>query len=125
MVAVGLQLDCNFNKIGINMKKIILFLVFSSGLFANAANEGFFSQDDKQAHMAVSTLTAGVATLFFEKNGFSESESSWLGWAASMFVGVAKEVYDQKNGGEFDMKDIAADGIGAALGSFVVVKYKF
>lgn len=104
------------------MKILILVLILSKGLLAN---DNFFNQNDKQGHIAISAMTASISSLIYSKNGYSERTSFWLGLATSMLVGVAKEVYDQNNGGKFDMKDILADGIGASLGSFVVFKANF
>lgn len=39
-----------------------------------------------------------------------------FGAAVAMAVGVAKEVYDSKRGGEFDWLDIAADVVGTLCG---------
>jgi hypothetical protein len=64
---------------------------------------------DRVQHAALSAtlgLAAGLAT-----------ERPWAGFGVAFGLGLAKEVRDRRHGG-FDVVDLAADGIGAALGAW-------
>jgi putative lipoprotein len=65
---------------------------------------------DKPKHLAVSAAMAGA----FVAAGMSERQA----FAASLAVGLAKELHDSRRGGSgFSGKDLAADALGAYMGA--------
>lgn len=71
---------------------------------------------DKVLHFVACFIIVAVAFLFLGAipgNGFwaARLEALCIGVA----VGVGKELYDKKHGGEFDLQDLAADGVGCLL----------
>lgn len=72
--------------------------------------------EDKVLHCALSITMAATATVSFNLAGLDSP--ALLGFAASMAVGVAKELKDAftESGSGFSYKDLAADAVGSALG---------
>lgn len=58
-------------------------------------------------------IAAVVEILVCGVFGASKPFSGLVGWTAAMTVGVVKELYDKRKEGLFDMKDLAADAVGA------------
>ncbi len=104
------------------MKKIILSLIISTSLLS--AN--FFKEEDKQAHMAVTTIASIYGSLLAKKHGYSDTEAFWIGFGTAMVVGIAKEAYDEHSYGGWDNRDLLADAIGGVAGSSVsYIIYRF
>ena len=106
------------------MKKLILTLLLTTSMLS--AN--FFKEQDKQAHMAVTTLVGAVGHLMAKKHGYTDQEAFWVGVASALVVGVVKEAYDSREGGTgFSGMDMVANGIGGAVGSGTIYlfEYKF
>jgi len=101
------------------MKRILTLLIIASTLsFAN-----FFQEEDKQLHMGISVFVgmAGNA-LAKQEYGLSDNEAWWAGLISALVVGAIKEATDEK----FDWQDLAADGIGGAIGTtFTYTIYKW
>ena len=108
------------------MKKLLLSILAVMAIGQTLQAESFFQEDDKQLHMACTTLISFVAAGWASENGYTESEAFWIGFSSAMFIGVLKEAYDARDGGSgFDGRDLLADGIGASLGSFTITVWKF
>lgn len=45
----------------------------------------------------------------------------WAGIAVAVVLGIAKELYDAKTGGKFEIKDLLADLLGVAIATFIVL----
>lgn len=67
---------------------------------------------DKVMHLLACALIGALATAYLH--------SVVLGAIAAVVVGVLKEVYDVATGGQLDLGDIAADVVGAMLGSVLI-----
>ena len=65
---------------------------------------------DKIAHFAVCAFLALAFSCFLP---------IWASIPLTMVIGVAKELYDKKKTGLFDVKDIIADALGTATGAIV------
>jgi putative lipoprotein len=75
-----------------------------------------FVTTDKRKHFLAGMLIAFWVGLFF---------GAWWGVAASVAAGVGKEAYDSRPGGTgWDWMDIAADGVGTAVGLCVLLCVK-
>lgn len=93
------------------MKSLIAILLIT---FCATSYADDWTGDDKNKHFAGSAAMGVAATVVFK-----DSEHPVLyPFAATIAVGLAKEVYDEvKSGGSgFSYKDLAADALGAALG---------
>lgn len=88
---------------------LIIALLVVSG-FASADE---WTGEDKKQHFIGSAAMAAVASV-----AFKDSDHPVLyPFAASLSVGLAKELLDSTGGGSgFSYKDLAADALGAALG---------
>lgn len=71
---------------------------------------------DKYIHCIVSMIVASILMNILPFGGIAGFVSSVL---LAIAVGVAKELYDKKDYGQFDKKDIYADIIGAFLGALM------
>lgn len=90
---------------------VILLSVFSYG--------GFFQEDDKHKHMVYSVSFGAIGGLTCAKDswGLTKWEAVACGTAIGMIPGIIKEASDQHSYGGWDNRDLAADAIGAFLGS--------
>lgn len=72
--------------------------------------------EDKVLHFSLSAAMALLASVLFHSLHFSEYIA--CAFAASMLVGIAKELKDAMTeaGSGFSEKDLIADGLGSALG---------
>lgn len=67
---------------------------------------------DKVMHLLACALIGALATAYLH--------SVVLGAMAALVVGVLKKVYDMATGEKLDLGDIAADAVGAVLGSVLI-----
>jgi len=97
------------------MKKLVLVFMLTSSMFANS----FFQEEDKQMHIvATSAIGFTANAIAYKEYGLTAEQSFWVGVAAALTVGLAKELYDSRSGGTgFDSRDMLADGIGGVIGS--------
>ena len=101
------------------MKLLLALLISTSILSAN-----FFKEEDKQAHIAVTTLVSIIATEWAYEHGYTKTEAKWIGFGTAILVGLGKETYDSRDGGTgFDMRDMGANAIGGALGTFTLIRF--
>ena len=76
-------------------------------------------QQDKLLHAGgCYAISSSVAALVYDKTN-NKKKSLLYGFGISVLAGVAKEVYDIRCGNP-DVKDIAADIIGASLGVITI-----
>ena len=109
------------------MKKILLILLLTSGLFANDsqyndADKPFFKQRDNLAHI---TLNAGLCwwvTTTARNYGLSKTQAFLLGTGTGIAFGFFKESVVDKN---FDRTDMQSWAIGAATGAAGGVIWRF
>ena len=78
---------------------------------------------DKVAHFGVGYIAGSISSGITLIN--SNGKNEWLkaisvGTASGIILGTAKEVYDYKNNGPFDWKDLGATVLGSTLGSITV-----
>jgi uncharacterized protein YfiM (DUF2279 family) len=105
------------------MKRSLIVLILVMILICPTVRaEDRWSGADKLAHAGVSF---GLSTLaynaFREKAGMSDKAARVAAFAATMAVGLAKELIDDEVSG----KDLAADAAGAGLGAVVGIKFRF
>lgn len=105
------------------MKTLIMSISIVCLLSINAS-AGFFQEEDKQMHMKVSVPFGAVGGLICKKNyqGRGLALSGWkaiaCGTIIGMVPGLAKEAVDSRPGGSgWDNRDLAADALGAFIGS--------
>ncbi|MBS7334274.1 MAG: hypothetical protein KIG88_11825 [Weeksellaceae bacterium] len=78
---------------------------------------------DKLLHFAFSFIIMVVFDLAARLIGHDQSIP--LAAILTMFVGIAKELYDEKEGGLFDGWDLLADFIGVALAiAYIIFAFK-
>ena len=85
-----------------------------------------WTEEDKQAHMAVTGMVAAITTIIMRENGYTPTQAFATALAAGMVVGLGKELYDRKHGGEFSGADMMANFLGSLGGaSIITFTYKF
>lgn len=101
------------------MKHLFIVLILSIAALTHAAPFHFsehgesWNGQDKQKHFVGSVVMAGTISAY--------TDSPTKGFAASMAVGIAKELYDSKRAGGsgFSYKDLTADVLGSAVGAYI------
>ena len=91
---------------------IIFFMI------TNIASAQFIQQDKLLHAGGCYAISSSVSALVYDKTK-DRRKAILYGLTTSIFIGVAKEVYDIKHGNP-DIKDIAADVIGAGLGVITI-----
>lgn len=71
----------------------------------------FINQEDKQKHFIVSLLLVLFFSFFL---------NIWSSVIVSTMIGLLKEVWDEFFGSGFCVKDLVANGLGIAVGIFIV-----
>ena len=87
------------------MKKILLLLALTSGLFA--------IEEDKQKHIGATAGIALVTSAIVSQYDYTPTEVFWISLGTALAVGLAKELSDD----EFSGGDLAADALGGTLGA--------
>ena len=67
---------------------------------------------DKWAHFFASAFLVFAVSHFWP---------FWAGIAVAVVLGTAKELYDAKTGGKFEIKDLLADLLGVAIATLIVL----
>ena len=91
---------------------IIFFMI------TNIASAQFIQQDKLLHAGGCYAISSSVSALVYDKTK-DRRKAILYGLTTSIFIGVAKEVYDIKHG-DPDIKDIAADIVGAGLGVITI-----
>ncbi len=90
------------------MKKLLLLIFLGSFSNAAFADYDFSPAEDKLKHLGVSTAIGFGANYVI---------SDWRkAFGACAAIGVAKEIYDEKDYGGGSVEDIAYDLVGCAIG---------
>jgi|GEM_PF-1418593 len=88
-------------------KKLSVFL--STLVLCNVAIADSWTSPDKAGHLVLGAVPAYFVTTY--------TENPWYGFAAGATAGVAKEVFDSRNG-KASGKDLVVTLIGAAAGAY-------
>lgn len=91
---------------------LVFTLHFGSGP-RNAADDRWMSSD-KARHFFTSALLDCLAYSVLRTTRVSQKDALVGAGALTAGVGIGKEVYDRKFGGDPSLKDLAADGAGIA-----------
>lgn len=84
-------------------------VLFTCGLLvAGNASAVDWREKDKQQHLTVSTGIAAIT--------YGATNSAWVSFGACIGAGLAKELYDQQDYGEFSSEDMQANAIGCGIG---------
>lgn len=75
---------------------------------------------DKYVHVLCCLLICALVGAF-AGIWLDDAEASLAGFGAAMFAGASKEVWDGIRGEALDLKDLAADTLGAAVGAVLVM----
>lgn len=75
---------------------------------------------DKYVHVLCCLLICALVGAF-AGIWLDDDEASLAGFGAAMFAGASKEVWDGIRGEALDLKDLAADTLGAAVGAVLVM----
>ena len=97
------------------MKKILAILLISTGLNA----QDFYMQTDKQLHIGATYIISSFVTSYAFEKTKDKKKAMWIGFGVGMTVGIAKEIYDVRHGGN-QTSDIVGNFIGSSLGCLVV-----
>ncbi len=86
----------------------------------------FNSLNDKSKHFLVSLFILMSIMVAMQLLGYTKADYFFklIPLLITAIIGVGKEVYDRRNGGEFDFFDIMADVFGIFIG-FVVWEFTF
>lgn len=99
------------------MKKLIALWFISISSMMNA------QVTDKVAHFGVGYVAGSISSgvTLINSNGKNEwLKSISVGTASGIILGTTKEVYDYKNNGPFDWKDLGVTVLGSTLGSITI-----
>lgn len=75
---------------------------------------------DKVKHFVVSALIQGAGHSVLRANGFEYREAAWTAGAATLSVGVSKELWDLRRGRVFSWRDLTADAAGGSSGAIAI-----
>jgi uncharacterized protein YfiM (DUF2279 family) len=98
-----------------------LLLVFSLHTGSPAPADRWFAAD-KVKHFFASAFTQSVAFGAFRLTGQGRHGSLVGAASVAAAVGIGKEIYDLKTGGDASFKDLAWDGVGIVAGSVVMAQ---
>ena len=97
------------------MKLLYILLLLPSLLFGQLLQE-----KDKQLHFAAGMLSSAAGYTFIYNKTGDKKKAMAGAVAASLLAGIAKETYDNINGGAFDKRDILATGLGGVTVSITI-----
>ena len=100
------------------MKNIIAILLISTACSAQSLDVLSLHQD-KQLHVSYTYIISSATTSYVLKKTGDKKKAIIIGIGTAMSVGIAKELYDARNG-HAERGDLVADLIGSTLGSIVV-----
>tara|TARA_B100000963_G_scaffold360342_1_gene390825 strand:- start:3078 stop:3410 length:333 start_codon:yes stop_codon:yes gene_type:complete len=89
------------------MKLLYILLLTPTFLFGQLLNE-----KDKQLHFAAGMLTGAAGYTFVYSKTQDKKLAIAGGFVTSLAAGIAKEYYDNQNGGKADPRDILATSLG-------------
>ncbi len=72
---------------------------------------------DKMLHCVVSAAVQGATHAALRAGGADYRLASRTAGVVTLTVGIGKELWDRKHGGDPSLKDLAWDGIGGTLGA--------
>lgn len=75
---------------------------------------------DKALHFTASALIQSLGHSVLRANGRSYRDASWTAAGLTLGVGVAKELWDRRDGRYFSVKDLTADAAGTGTGAIVM-----
>ena len=79
------------------------------------------SFESEASHAAGGAAIAGTITYFADH--YRPEHRGWIGFSASVAMGIALEGLDAANGHGFSVLDAASHALGAAAGAFVTDRY--
>ena len=101
------------------MKNLIHTIIFMFGL--SVLGQSFILQeDDKQLHFAAGSLAGAIGYHWSYQKHKNKTKAIITALCTSVVAGVAKEVYDNYQGGIFDKRDILATGMGGVFVTFTI-----
>jgi putative lipoprotein len=95
--------------------KLLLFMATFGGP-PRAPQDSWFGRD-KLAHFAVSAVVQGAAHAALRSVGNDYAHASRGAAVVTLTVGVGKELWDRKRGGDASVRDLAWDSIGGITGA--------
>ncbi|MDC1266288.1 hypothetical protein N8009_05800 [Flavobacteriaceae bacterium] len=99
------------------MKNLIHIIIFMFGI--SMSGQTFILQEyDKQLHFAAGSFAGVLGYSWSFHRHQNKTKAIITGLCTSLVAGVAKEVYDNSQGGLLDKRDVLATGMG---GVFVTV----
>jgi len=101
------------------MKNLIHIIIFMFGL--SMLGQTFILQErDKQLHFAAGSFAGVLGYSWSYHRYHNKTKAIITGLCTSLVAGVAKEVYDNYQGGLFDKRDILATGMGGVFVTFTI-----
>jgi len=105
------------------MPGLTLILVAGSISFGGPRRElppdRFFARD-KLYHFAASAAIQSIGHSVLRANGREYPAASRTAAVITLGVGVGKELYDRRNGGDVSWKDLVADAAGTGTGAVIM-----
>lgn len=77
---------------------------------------------DKALHFTVSAVLQGAAHSVLRANGRAYRDAAWTAGAATLAVGVGKELWDRRAGRDFSWRDLVADAAGGGTAAIVMAQ---
>jgi VanZ family protein len=102
------------------MRTLILAItLLCTNVKAQSLNEVLSLHQDKQLHVGYTYIISSVTASYVLKKTNNKKKAIFIGIGVGMTIGIAKEVYDARNGGA-QGSDLIADLVGATCGSLVI-----
>lgn len=96
------------------MKRI--FLIVSFMLTTSMSGQNFILQEkDKQAHFVAGIAAGAMGYHWSYKRHSNKTRAQITAMAASLSVGILKELYDNRTGGTVEARDVLATSMGGAI----------
>jgi putative lipoprotein len=95
--------------------KLLLFMATFGG--PQRPNQDPWFGRDKLAHFAVSAVVQGATHAALRSVGNDSGAASRGAAVVTLTVGVGKELWDRRRGGDASVRDLAWDGIGGITGA--------
>ena len=101
------------------MKNLIHSIIFMFGL--SMLGQTFILQErDKKLHFSAGSIAGAFGYDMSYQRHQNKTKAIITGICTSLVAGVAKEVYDNYQGGLFDKRDILATGMGGVFVTFTI-----
>jgi putative lipoprotein len=75
---------------------------------------------DKLYHFTASALIQSATHSLLRANGLPYRDAAWTAAGVTLSIGVGKELWDRRTGGDVSAKDLVADAAGTGAGAVLM-----